>query len=695
MKLKLCSAIGIIALVAPGVVPMAVPAASAVSCAVVERLSPGSVHPGVVCLEQRLIEFGYSGISGPDTTYDIGSAAAVMDFQSARGLYADGIVTSVTGRQLGLRGALAPAGAARVTVIGDSTSAAMRWYDEANNNSARYDVMADTYDLLWSVESCRRLVATSCTGRSDPGSGLKWTPVSVLPLMQSTLRGRLGEALVIMAGYDDVSIESAIEQIMAEATAQGVAKVFWLNYRYGGNGYPYSRYYAAHNAALEAAKVRFPNLVVLDWHGYSMSQSPATQADWFSSDQIHITSSGAFALAHYIRGRVDAEHVERCVASRAQTGALDGATGSPAAAVVAEADAGFVGMQPVRVLDTRVAGLGGSGGMMRAGGTVRVDLAGRLPAGASAAALNVTAVAPCGSGYLTVFSCGTRPDTSNVNFAAGRTTAALAIASVTDSAVCIFSFSKVDVVVDLIGAFAPGGALFHPLGPVRWVDTRGAAAVFATKGPIATGQGIDVPIAGRAGVPVDASAVWINLTATGSRVDTVWQAYPGPCSAPPLSSTVNVLANRSAATSSLVQLGANGGICVQAYQGGGEAIVDVSGWFGGSLPGGLALRSSAPTRVLDTRSAPMPAAQAVVALPAATVGVFNITAVTAGGTGYVSATPCGSAQVSSLLNTSPGETFANLGTVAPGAGGTVCFSPSVAAHLVVDQLGSFVATTVA
>ena len=33
MKLKLCSAIGIIALVAPGVVPMAVPAASAVSCA--------------------------------------------------------------------------------------------------------------------------------------------------------------------------------------------------------------------------------------------------------------------------------------------------------------------------------------------------------------------------------------------------------------------------------------------------------------------------------------------------------------------------------------------------------------------------------------------------------------------------------------------------------------------------------------
>jgi hypothetical protein len=86
----------------------------------------------------------------------------------------------------------------------------------------------------------------------------------------------------------------------------------------------------------------------------------------------------------------------------------------------------------------------------------------------------------------------------------------------------------------------------------------------------------------------------------------------------------------------------------------------------------------------------MPAANAIVSLPAAQVGVYNTTAVGATGFGFVSAVPCGSTLISSLVNTTPLETFANLGTVAPGAGGAVCFSPSVASHLVVDQLGTFV-----
>ena len=34
----------------------------------------------------------------------------------------------------------------------------MRWYDEANNTTTIYDIMGSSYDLLWSVESCRRLV---------------------------------------------------------------------------------------------------------------------------------------------------------------------------------------------------------------------------------------------------------------------------------------------------------------------------------------------------------------------------------------------------------------------------------------------------------------------------------------------------------------------------------------------------------
>ena len=116
------------------------------------------------------VELGYA-IDPPDTHYDTSPCVAVKRFQRLAGLYPDGIVTSITARQIGLRGTLPPAGAPRVTVIGDSTSAAMRWYDEANNVTAIYDIMGNSYDLQWSMESCRRLVAPSCVGRTRPGHG--------------------------------------------------------------------------------------------------------------------------------------------------------------------------------------------------------------------------------------------------------------------------------------------------------------------------------------------------------------------------------------------------------------------------------------------------------------------------------------------------------------------------------------------
>lgn len=634
------------------IVPLVVPSSSAVSCSVTVQLRPGDVGPGVNCLEQRLIELGNTGIVGPDDTYDTASVNAVKSFQLSRGMFDDGIVTSIVGRQMGLRGTLDRSTAATVTVIGDSTSAAMRWYDEAGNNTVRYDVMAQDYNTIWSLESCRRLVATSCVGRYDPITGVRSTPVSVLPLMQTTLKGQLGEALVIMAGYDDTSIVSAIESIMTEAKAQGVSKVLWLNYRQTPGGYAYTPYYAAHNAALANAKVRHPNLIVLDWDGYTSSQPSSVLSSWFASDQIHITGAGALALSNYLTERLGAEHIEVCATPNALAGVPAGATGVPAPTPIP--DSGFVGIQPVRVLDTRNSSIGGGVGKTRADSVTQIDLDGVLPAGTNQAVLNVTAVNPCSAGFLTAYDCGTRPDTSNVNYEAGRTTAALAMSLLaSDDGVCIYSFAKTDLVVDLIGAFTDDGDAFHALGPVRWVDTRGNAAVHAAAGPFTVGGSIDVPIAGVGGVPADAMAVWINLTATGSPVGTVWQAYPGPCSGAPNSSTVNLFAGRSAATSTLVDLGANGGICIQVVQGSGHAVVDVSGWFGGASAGGLLLRSAPPVRVIDTRSGARPAANTIVSLPATEVGVYNTTAVESAAFGFVTATPCGSSSVSSLVNTAP------------------------------------------
>ena len=133
---RLLAAVAVAATAAVPMLPIAgAPPAAAVSCTVTTRLSPGASNSAVLCLEQRLRELGYPGIVA-DTFYDGVSVGAVRDFQSKRGLYADGIITSITGRQLGLRGALPPAGSPKVTVLGDSTSAAMRWYDEARNEAS-------------------------------------------------------------------------------------------------------------------------------------------------------------------------------------------------------------------------------------------------------------------------------------------------------------------------------------------------------------------------------------------------------------------------------------------------------------------------------------------------------------------------------------------------------------------------------
>ncbi len=660
-------------------------------CTVGVVLKPYATGAAVSCLEQRLVDLGYA-VGGPDTYYDAVTLKAVKAYQTTRGLYSDGIVTSIVARQLGLRGTL-PSGpdVSRVTVIGDSTSAAMRWYDEANNVTTAYDVMGAHHDLVWSIESCRRLVTASCRGRVDPGTGLQWAPVSVLPMMQGSLRGRLGQALVIMAGYDDWTITSAIDAIVNEARLQGVTRVFWLNYRIGPGAYSYKKYYVQHNADLEAARARQPNLVVLDWNGYVSSRPASTQTSWFASDGIHLTRVGAAALASFIDAAVDASDVAACLPASTSTGVVDPASGDPAELAVAPS--GFASVVPRRALDTRQ----GSTGRVGAGRTVTLDLdtlaPGAVPAGATSVALQVTAVSPCASGFLTVFACGLRPSTSNVNYVSGRTTTGLALSLLSGRSVCIHSSAATHLTVDVVGAVAASGDLFHPNpgGPARWVDTRGQPAVTDVSGLMTDGASITVPIAGRGDVPADAAAVWLNVTAVSRSGPVQLAVTPGAClPAPTGGSTTSVSAHtgRAAASAVLVPL-VDGAVCVRATGGAVHAVIDLSGWFGGPAAGGLVYRAITPSRVVDTRPASIVTAGGVVSVTASTVTVMNIAAVASAGFGFTSAKPCGVTAVSSFLNTVPGETVSNLGAVGPGTDDAVCISPSVVSHLVVDATGRF------
>ena len=86
------------------------------------------------------------------------------------------------------------------------------------------------------------------------------------------------------------------------------------------------------------------------------------------------------------------------------------------------ATSNYVPLVPERVLDSRPASqVGYSGLKPTAGQTLEVKVTGfgtsQIPATASSVLLNLTAVDPDGSGFATVYPCGSpRPATSNVNF---------------------------------------------------------------------------------------------------------------------------------------------------------------------------------------------------------------------------------------------------------------------------------------
>lgn len=578
-----------------------------------------------------------------------------------------------------------PADAPPVTLIGDSTMAGMAWTSVTGDDPR--GIIGSAYKLTFDAESCRRLVAPSCRGRFG------YVPLSVLPLMSSTLKGKLGEAVVIMAGYDDDSITTAVDKVMTEAELQGVIRVLWLTYRTNTEyvlpgGTPAKTLYGSHNSELAAAAQRHPSLQILDWDKYS-----ANQPTWFAWDGVHLTLTGADALATFIKNGLDAQtSIGRCRVSRALTGAPD--DGTVLTDVPATEPSGFVPIVPQRVLDTRQSTLGGTNGKLGVGRVVSIDVDKVLPDTAVAAVLSVTATASCAPGYLTVFGCGPRPPTSNVNYEVTRTTAGVAISPLspgpgTQRNVCVFSSAATDVVVDVMGAFTPDGDRFHPIAPTRWIDTRGGQVQLTQiTGARATPAQTQIAMRGQGGIPAEATGVWINLTVADPSAPTVLTAYPGPCGTPPLSSNVNARAQRATASSVLVGLGSDGSICVLTYSGSSQIVVDVAGWFGPG-PGGLTYKPTVPSRLLDTRSNGGKPTNADLPVRVQDTYVLNVASVESTAFGYVTVRPCGSPLISSLINMTPTEDTANLTAVAGDANGNVCVRASTASHVIVDQVAAF------
>jgi hypothetical protein len=347
------------------------------------------------------------------------------------------------------------------------------------------------------------------------------------------------------------------------------------------------------------------------------------------------------------------------------------------------AASGYQPLNPVRLIDTRQTGA------VAAGGTVSINPAGAAPqaAGAEAVAVNVTVTGASGSGYLTVYPCGTPlPNASNLNYEAGETRAVLVTVALGGGAFCVFSQANAHIIVDIQGAYRPGsGARYQPQSPTRLLDTRSGGAVTSA----------------RINLPGGSVAAGLNVTALsgGAGFVTVYPCDVGL----PNTSNVNTAGGTPVANLVLARVAGNGQICLFASSP-MHLIVDLQGVYGG---GGTLTAAAEPRRALDTRngtggrsmkSSSDPNDPIVIDLrgsgrvPGNAQGALLTATVTGTtGGGWLTVYPCdaGLPQASNL-NFGGGQTVANSVLAKLDGSGRVCVATSARADIIIDVAGALV-----
>jgi hypothetical protein len=361
---------------------------------------------------------------------------------------------------------------------------------------------------------------------------------------------------------------------------------------------------------------------------------------------------------------------------------------------------------PVRLLDTRGSGtkVGKTDGTGTPYELTVAGVSGVPSTGVAAVAMNVTVVdgeATDVGGYVTVYPCGTRPNSSNLNFVNGQTVPNAVVAPLSNTGkVCFYVYGKAHLLADVSGYFTAG---FSSLSaPTRLLDTRTSGnKVGKTDG---SGTAYELTVAGGNGLPAagSLSTVAMNVTVVdGKATDVGGYVTVYPCGTRPNSSNLNFVNGQTVPNAVIASVSNTGKVCFYVY---GEAhiLADVSGYFDSSL---TAL--AAPARLLDTRGSGNKvgktdgsgvAYELTVAgasgLPASGISniALNVTVVDGEATdvgGYVTVYPCGTRPNSSNLNFVNGQTVPNAVVASVSNAGKVCFYVYGKAHLLVDAAGYF------
>ncbi|SBN63941.1 hypothetical protein GA0004736_2890 [Curtobacterium sp. 9128] len=290
---------------------------------------------------------------------------------------------------------------------------------------------------------------------------------------------------------------------------------------------------------------------------------------------------------------------------------------------------GTVGTKPVRVEVPQLVGLPGLG---------------------NAAVLNVEVEHPTAAGWVRITPDGATAAVADQVFARDQTISALTTVGVVDGAVLVsIKSGTATVSLDLSGYYADTvGSTFTPVSAVRtFTGTVGTAPV-------------RVPLAGRAGIPTDATAVAVN-TGIGSPTTSGYVRVT-PAGRDAQVATQEFTAGRPVSNLTIVRL-VDGAAQVKVSAGRAQVFMDVAGYYTAD-DRGSAFVSVAPTRTATvhptttaslvpvTGTGPVPAtASAVVA----TVGVSAPSAA-----GYVRVTAPGQDAQVAVQSFRAGEAVSNL-----------------------------------
>ncbi len=242
---------------------------------------------------------------------------------------------------------------------------------------------------------------------------------------------------------------------------------------------------------------------------------------------------------------------------------------------------GLQPLTPKRLYDSRDAGET----KLRAGVELPIQIAGEFgsaPAGAPSVAMNVTVTEPTDHGFLQVYPCGssTGSQISSINYTPMESRPNSVVTPLDDRGrICVRSLRDTHVIIDVTAYFAEtSGYDFIALDPIRLFDSRSRHDDLnsTTNGTrVKAGQMARLDIAGNRGVPADAKAVSINVTAVMADGPTFVTVYP--CGKRPTTSNLNLLPwEPVAANGAIVKLSLSGELCVYTLDD-AHLIVDING----------------------------------------------------------------------------------------------------------------------